>query len=49
MIKFIVTYTKDFGETYQSLVVMSDSYTSAYVMGFGALPENAAITSVCPT
>lgn len=48
MIKYIVTYTKDFGETYESLVVVCDSYTSAYVMGFGALPSNAAITSVCP-
>ena len=48
MIKYIVTYTKDFGNTYESLVVMSASYTSAYVMGFSALPSNAAITSVCP-
>lgn len=46
MKNYIVTYTKDYGITYESRKVESDSYTSAYVIVDLTLPSYAAITSI---
>ncbi len=46
MKKYIVTYTKDFGDTYEYREVVSESYTAAYVDVIMVLPREAAITSV---
>ena len=48
MKKYIVTYTKDYGETYEIREVESESYTSAYVIVDMTLPAYAAITSINP-
>ena len=48
MKKYIVTYTKDYGDTYEYREVESDSYTSAYVIVDLTLKEYAAITSINP-
>jgi hypothetical protein len=48
MKKYIVTYTKDYGITYECREVESDSYTSAYVIVDLTLPAYAAITSINP-
>lgn len=47
MKKYIVTYTKDFGTTYESCVVESESYTGAYIIVDFTLPRSAAITDIC--
>lgn len=46
MKKYIVTYTKDYGGTYEYCEVETDSYTTAYVTVDLTLPANAAITSI---
>ena len=46
MKKYIVTYTKDYGETYESREVESKSYTLAYFMVDMMLPDYAAITNI---
>ena len=46
MKKYIVTYTKDYGNTYECCEVESESYTSAYVIVDMTLPSYAAITSI---
>ena len=46
MKKYIVTYTKDYGDTYECREVESESYTFAYVMVDLTLPAHAAITSI---
>lgn len=48
MKKYIVTYTKDYGITYECLEVESVSYTAAYVIVDMTLPSYAAITSINP-
>ena len=47
MKKYIVTYTKDFGITYECREVETETYTLAYLMVDMRLPASAAITSVC--
>lgn len=46
MRNYIVTYTKDYGTTYECREVVSDSYTSAYVIVDLTLPSYAAITDI---
>ncbi len=46
MKKYIVTYTKDYGITYECQEVDSESYTVAYVSVDMTLPAYASITSV---
>ena len=46
MKKFIVTYTKDYGVTYEYCEVESESYTSAYIIVDMTLPSYAAITGI---
>ena len=46
MKKYIVTYTKDYGITYENREVESESYTSAYVIVDLTLPSYAAITGI---
>ena len=46
MKKYIVTYTKDYGITYECREVESESYTSAYVIVDLTLPTYAAITNI---
>ena len=48
MKKYVVTYTKDYGDTYESREVESESYTAAYVTVDMTLPSYAAITSIDP-
>ncbi|MBR7116588.1 MAG: hypothetical protein IKC87_02655 [Clostridia bacterium] len=48
MKKYIVTYTEDYGNTYECCVVNCESYTAAYVIVDMTLPAYAAITSICP-
>ena len=48
MKKYIVTYTEDYGTTYECREVESVSYTYAYVMVDMTLPAYAAITSIIP-
>ena len=48
MKKYIVTYTEDYGTTYECREVESASYTFAYVMVDMTLPSYAAITSIVP-
>lgn len=48
MKKYIVTYTQDYGTTYEYRVVESESYTFAYLMVDMTLPSYAAITSISP-
>ncbi len=48
MKKYIVTYTKDYGDTYERRVVESESYTAAYVLVDMTLPRTAAITRIDP-
>ncbi len=48
MKKYIVTYTKDFGDTYEYREVESKSYTDAYMTVDMMLPSYAAITNVSP-
>lgn len=48
MKKYIVTYTKDYGSTYEIREVESDSFTSAYVLVDLTLPAYAAITNISP-
>ena len=48
MKKYIVTYTKDYGITYECREVESVSYTDAYVIVDMTLPAYAAITSISP-
>ena len=48
MKKYVVTYTKDYGITYECREVESESYTSAYVTVDLTLPSYAAITSINP-
>ena len=48
MKKYIVTYTKDFGDTYEIREVESESYTAAYVKVDITLPAYAAITNISP-
>ena len=48
MKKYIVTYTKDYGTTYECREVESESYTAAYVNVYMIIPSNAAITSINP-
>ena len=47
MKKYIVTYTEDYGGTYEYREVESESYTAAYVLVDMTLPSYAAITSIC--
>ena len=46
MKKYIVTYTKDYGLTYECREVESESYTYAYLTVDMTLPAYAAITSI---
>ena len=48
MKKYIVTYTKDYGITYECREVESETYTAAYVLVDLTLPSYAAITSIDP-
>ena len=48
MKKYIVTYTKDYGDTYESREVLSESFTAAYIIVDLTLPTYAAITSIQP-
>ncbi|MBQ8689722.1 MAG: hypothetical protein IJ515_05105 [Clostridia bacterium] len=48
MKKYIVTYTKDYGDTYECREVETESYTAAYVIVDMTLPSYAAITSINP-
>jgi hypothetical protein len=48
MKKYIVTYTKDYGITYEVREVESETYTLAYVIVDMTLPSYAAITSIVP-
>jgi hypothetical protein len=48
MKKYIVTYTEDYGITYEIREVESKSYTDAYVIVDMTLPAYAAITSIIP-
>ena len=48
MKKYIVTYTKDYGNTFEYREVETDSYTTAYVIVDMTLPTYAAITSINP-
>ena len=48
MKKFIVTYTEDYGITYESREVESVSYTFAYLIVDMTLPSHAAITDIIP-
>ncbi len=48
MKKYIVTYTKDYGTTYESREVESESFTAAYVIVHLTLPSYAAITNISP-
>ena len=47
MKKYIVTYTKDYGDTYECREVESASYTGAYIIVDFTLPRSAAITDIC--
>ena len=46
MKKYIVIYTKDYGDTYESREVESATYTAAYLAVHMTLPSYAAITSI---
>lgn len=46
MKKYVVTYTTDYGITYECREVESESYTFAYVAVDLTLPSYAAITSI---
>ncbi|MBQ7407537.1 MAG: hypothetical protein IKA53_04405 [Clostridia bacterium] len=46
MKKYIVTYTKDYGDTYECREVESASYTGAYIIVNLMLPSYAAITDI---
>ncbi len=48
MKKYIVTYTKDYGITYECREVESESFTAAYVIVDLTLPAYAAITNISP-
>ena len=48
MTKYIVTYTNDYGNTYECCEVETYSYTEAYVIVDMTLPSYAAITSISP-
>ena len=48
MKKYIVTYTRDYGDTYECREVESESYTFAYLIVDMTLPSNAAIISITP-
>lgn len=48
MKKYIVAYTNDYGNTYESCEVESDSYTGAYIIVDMTLPAYAAIVSIKP-
>ena len=48
MKKYIVTFTEDYGKTYESREVESDSYTFAYIIVDLTLPAHAAITNIMP-
>ena len=48
MKKFIVTYTKDYGITYECREVESETLTAAYVIVDMTLPSYAAITNISP-
>lgn len=48
MKKYIVTYTYDYGNTYECCEVESETYTSAYITVDMTLPAYAAITSINP-
>ena len=48
MKKFIVTYTKDFGITFECREVESESYTFAYMIVDMTRPSSAAIISITP-
>ena len=48
MKKYIVTYTMDYGDTYESREVESESYTAAYIIVDFTLPAYAAITNIQP-
>ena len=48
MKKYIVTYTYDYGNTYECREVESETYTAAYITVDMTLPANAAITSINP-
>ncbi len=48
MKKFIVTYTKDYGITFECREVESESYTFAYMLVDMTLPSSAAIISITP-
>ena len=48
MKKYIVTYTEDYGTTYECREVEGKSQTAAYVIVYMTLPVYAAITSITP-
>ena len=48
MKKYVVTYTKDYGITYEYCEVESESFTAAYVIVDLTLTSYAAITNISP-
>ena len=48
MTKYIVTYTNDYGVTYECKEVESESFTAAYVIVDMTLPAYGAITNISP-
>ena len=48
MKKYIVTYTKDYGTTYECREVESETFTFAYLIVNMTLPSYAAITNISP-
>lgn len=46
MKKYIVTFTRDYGKTYENRVVESLSHTAAYIIVDLTLPAYGAIISV---
>ena len=48
MKKYIVTYTKDYGITFEYREVESTSYTYAYLIVDMTLPAHGAITNIRP-
>lgn len=46
MKRYIVTYTRDYGDTYEYREVESKSYTDAYFTVDVTLPSDAAITNI---
>lgn len=46
MKKYLVTFTRDYGETYENRLVECDSFTGAYIKVDLTLPPHGAITDI---